>query len=298
MDAPPRFSLNHRVPGLADTLPPLLAAPASEALRAWVQRGEEGLAALWPELSLEPKSLAAALAERLPKDGDGLDGLDPAGLLLAAATLAGQSAAVACFDQVLRAEVRRAVSPLDTSNTLVDEVTQLARERLLVGSDGRPRLADYAGQGALAAWLRAVAVRLALNAKRPGAREEVVAQVPDTALADPDPELALLRSRHREQFKAAFAAAVAQLSPRERTLLRLTTLDGLTLAQAGKMYGKDASTVSRWLAAARATLLESTRRTLAETLRLGSGELDSVMRAADSELNLSISRLLRAADET
>lgn len=218
--------------------------------------------------------------------------LAEADLLLASATLAGDPAALATFDQLLRTEIRRAVGPLDTSNTLVEEVTQLAREKLLMGDK---RLREYSGEGALAAWIRAVAVRIALNAKRPGAREVPMEAVPDQPLADPDPELALLRARYREQFKEAFAQAVKGLTSRERTLLRLTTIDGLSLASVGQMYGKDASTVSRWLAASRQTLLETTRASLTATLGLTSGELDSVMRAADSELNLSISRLLHSS---
>jgi RNA polymerase sigma-70 factor (ECF subfamily) len=261
-------------------------------VEAWLDEGHEKLLMLWPGLTLQPEPLAKWLKPHL---GDKLGSLDAAGLLLAAGALAQQPSAVLCFDQLLKAEVRRAVGPLDKSNTLVDEATQLVRERLLFGG-GAPKLAEYSGQGALAAWLRAVAVRLALNAKRVGAREDAVASVPDTALADPDPELALLRARHCEQFKEAFAAAIGKLSPRERTVMRLTSLDGLTLLQVGQMYGKDQSTVSRWLATARQTLLTATREELAAKLKLTSAELDSVMRAADSELNLSISRLLQSAE--
>lgn len=279
-------------PRMSDLLAALSAAlPAASPLRAsphlaaWLTASRGALA---PTIEL-PAALAPLLARHLPSTVDDLADLAGADLLLASACLAGSPSALARFDEVLREEVRRAVAPLDTSNTLVDEVTQLAREKLLVPP---ARLAEYAGQGTLVGWLRAVAVRLALNAKRPGAREQPVSAVPDQPLADPDPELALLRARYRDEFRTAFAGAVRALTPRERTLLRLTTLDGLTLATVGQMYGKDASTISRWLAAARATLLERTRGTLAQTLRLSTAELDSVMRAADSELNLSISRLL------
>lgn len=181
--------------------------------------------------------------------------------------------------------------PIDPS--LIDEVAQQVREKLLV----EKRLAGFTAEGPLGAWLRAVAVRLALNARRPGAREVPCADLPDQPLADPDPELALLRARHRAAFKTAFEAAMHGLSSRERTLLRLTTLDGLSLASVGQMYGKDASTVSRWLAAAREALLEGTRAALATTLKLDSNGLDSVMRAADSELNVSLARLLEKSSQ-
>ncbi len=216
---------------------------------------------------------------------------DGADLLLAAACLANDARALGYLEALIVNEVRRAVSPLDTTNTLVDEVTQLVRQRLLMPP---PRLAEYSGQGSLGSWIRAVAVRVALNAKRPAAREEAVSTVPDQPIADADPELALLRSRYREEFRKAFAEAVGTLSPRDRTIMRLTALDGLTCAQVGQMYGKDASTVSRWLASSRAVLLEKTRHSLGSTLQLSPSALDSLMRVADSELDLSISRLLES----
>jgi RNA polymerase sigma-70 factor (ECF subfamily) len=243
--------------------------------------------ARWPSAPLDDATVVAHASTRL---GPGVAQLD---VVFAALTLAGHAAAQADFDALVRVEVRRAVAPIDPSPTFLDEVVQLVLTRLLVGAT--PRLAEYSGQGSLAAWLRAVAVRLALNARRPGAKEEAVAAVPDQPLADPDPELALLRRRYQAQFKRAFELAVQALTPRERTLLRLTTLDGLTLAQVGPMYGKDASTISRWLATARTTLLERTREALGAELKLSGSQLDSVMRAADSELNVSIFRLLQSS---
>lgn len=46
---------------------------------------------------------------------------------------------------------------------------------------------------------------------------ELLAHLPD---ANDSPELALLKQRCREDLRTGFAAAVAALTPRERTLLR------------------------------------------------------------------------------
>lgn len=209
------------------------------------------------------------------------------------AVIRGESAALETFDVLLKSEVRRAVSPLDGSGVLVDEVTQQLRERLLLpDASGRLKLEDYSGDGALPAWLRAVAMRTALNTRRVGAREDLVDELPDAPLANPDPELALLRARYKEAFRAAFATALTVLTPRDRTLLRLTTLDGLSYAQVGQMYGKDTSTISRWLQQVRAVLLEKTRGELSMELKLTDSALDSVMRAADSAMDLHLSQLL------
>ena len=85
---------------------------------------------------------------------------------------------------------------------------------------------------------------------------------------------------------------MASLSPRERTLLKLHTLDGLSLEQIGPLYKKDKSTISRWLAKAQQQLHEVTRAQLVSALALTPHELESVLRAAQSELSLSLSRLL------
>jgi len=103
-----------------------------------------------------------------------------------------------------------------------------------------------------------------------------------------------MRARYRASFKEAFAAAVAALTVRDRNVLRLHTLDGLTLARIGALYQKDTSTVSRWLEQVRLALRSSTREHLAAQLQLPSAELDSVMRAADAEMSVSLHRLLES----
>ncbi len=267
---------------LVEALRSVLPSASATTLEAWLTPSLP----LLERLTVDPQGVAQVLAPHLTGEVAGLQAYD---LVLAAAAVAGDAAALLELEALVVSEVRRAVTPIDSAPHVIDEVTQLVRERLLVQP---ARLADYAGQGPLGAWVRAVSVRVALNARRPGGREDLVSQVPEQPLLEPDPELALLRARHREAFRQAFGLAVEQLTARERTLLRLTTLDGLTLAQVGTMYGKDASTISRWLGAARQRLLEVTRERLATSLGVSGSALDSVMRAADSELNLSISRLL------
>jgi hypothetical protein len=55
------------------------------------------------------------------------------------------------------------------------------------------------------------------------------------------------------------------------------------------------STVSRWLTALRASVLEDVRVRLAERLGLAGNyaDVDSLIRAVQSELDLTLSRLLR-----
>jgi RNA polymerase sigma-70 factor (ECF subfamily) len=212
-------------------------------------------------------------------------------LALAQSCARGDAAAIARLDALLREEVSRAVRPIDPS--LVVDATQRVRERLLV-VDGTPapRISEYRGEGPLRGWVRAIAVRTALNLRRGAPPAQTLPSGSGAPLAANDPELELFRARYREPFRQAFAAAVAGLTSRDRTVLRLHSLDGATLKSIGVMYGKDESTVSRWLEKIRLALRERTRSELSQKLSLAPGEVDSVLRAADLEVSVSLARLL------
>jgi RNA polymerase sigma-70 factor (ECF subfamily) len=100
---------------------------------------------------------------------------------------------------------------------------------------GRPRIAGYTGRGSLGGWIKVVAVRQNLRRSPPQAVP------PDPggesgALADEDPELEFLRQQYGNVFAAAFEAAVAELTPRERNLLRYSVVDGLSIEQIAAIH--------------------------------------------------------------
>lgn len=213
-------------------------------------------------------------------------------LALARACAQGEPEALGRLEREYLPRVRVAVERVDGRAAFVDDALQVLRQRLLVGA--APRIGEYAGTGPLVSWLRAAAVRTALNLKRPGAREE---QGDDDALealplSGPTPELALLVERHRPAFKAAFRAALATLEPNERTLLKLQVVDGLSLERIGVVYAVNKSTVSRWLATAHGRLVEETRARLKADLALSGGELESLVRAMRSGIEISVAALL------
>jgi RNA polymerase sigma-70 factor (ECF subfamily) len=82
------------------------------------------------------------------------------------------------------------------------------------------------------------------------------------------------------------------LTPRQRSLLRLHVLDGVTLAQLARSYQVHRATIVRWLAQARAEILERTRVAMAQRLRLPEGELEALHLTVSSQLDLSLKRLL------
>lgn len=209
-------------------------------------------------------------------------------LELAKGCVRGDAAALsrfeATFKPVMLATARRFGS-LDFAN----EIAQAVRERLLVSVDGgKPRLAEYAGQGPLAGYVQAVTVRLALNRISADSRQPVLGDevVFDTADGRDDPEVAALKSRYRQEFKLAFADAMAELPADERAALRLFYIDGLQLADIGRLYGWSVPTASRRLAATRATVLKVTRGQLSTRLKLTTAEVDSVLRLIESRLSI------------
>jgi RNA polymerase sigma-70 factor, ECF subfamily len=290
-------------PSLSSLFIPYLrpAARSAAELPELELRLEELLAtarAPWPELPLPAATFLRHLAERFPEGSSpvvALQTLHAADLYLACACAHGLPAAHAALDAHFLPKVDAAVARVGGSGDEAVEVRQRLRERLLTSEEGRPpRIADYQGTGPLAAWLRAAAVRTALNLQRSDRRR---ARVEEEALAEGtvaggDLELDYLRQRHQADFQAALAEALAALPTRERTVLRLHFVEGLSLERIGGMYQTHKSTVSRWLSRAREDVLADVRRRLAERLQLSGEELQSLLRAVRSQLDASLSALL------
>jgi RNA polymerase sigma-70 factor (ECF subfamily) len=93
-------------------------------------------------------------------------------------------------------------------------------------------------------------------------------------------------------MKRAFHLAVAELEPRERNLLRMHLLDGLSIDQIGVFYRIHRATAFRWVAKARERVWDETRNRLREKLRLSPSEYDSILHQVRSQLDLSIERVL------
>src|SRR5262249_27868838 len=142
------------------------------------------------------------------------------------------------------------IARIDRSPAFAEEITQVVRERLLVRRDGAPpRIADYAGRGALASWLRVIAVRAALD-RRPDDDDDDSA-APDQLAADAAPQLAVLRPRHAAAMTEALREAVAALAPEQRVILRMYFASGQSTEQIAAVLRVNRSTAARRLVAAR-----------------------------------------------
>ncbi len=207
----------------------------------------------------------------------------------------GDPVALRRFEEHVGGEIAAAARAIDRDPAFVDEVAQATRVRLVV----EHRLATYRGAGPLRAWVAIAAQRIALNARRdaragpalpsaPG-RDDVLAELVDR---EPDPELRHLKTLYRAEFREALVAALAGLADRERAILRLRFVDGLELAQIGRLYRVHESTASRWISSALAEIQQSTHERLIARLAVTDDTAASVARMVQSQLDLSIARLL------
>jgi RNA polymerase sigma-70 factor (ECF subfamily) len=267
-------------------------AKLAERLAAWHATG----AAAWPGLELPPALFAGFVGARVRDTTPaGWASLHVADLYLACACAARVPGAVERFDRHVGATLAMFVRAIDAAPGFVDEVAQVLKAKLFVGrEDQPPRIGDYRGTGPLAAWVGVAAQRTALVLRRgesamTRAHRRAFEQDPDPTR---DPELAHLKRRYKGVFEEAFRDAFVALSDHHRALLRLHLCSGLTLERIGSIYSVNASTVWRWLDAARRRLLAETERLLHERLRVSSEEFASLARLVSSQLDVSVASLL------
>jgi len=270
-------------------------APLEAALREVAARG----AAAWPTVALPADVLAGYLGERAPADvppADWLTGARAADLFLACACAEGLPAALRAFEAAFGGQIGAYLHALRPSAQIVADTAQDLREKLFVGAfGGPPRIRQYTGQGPLGGWVRVTAVRIALDlieAQKVGERHRgEVEEIADAVVPQHDPDIGLLEARYRGEFMAAFREAMADLSPRERSLLRFTFVERLTPARLGVMYGVHRTTAMRWVEAAQEEVLSRTRAKLMERLQLSPSECDSLMGLLKSRIDLTLTSL-------
>jgi RNA polymerase sigma-70 factor (ECF subfamily) len=273
-------------------------APAADdaALAPELARALDDAHRAWPAVELPDEDFIDHLAARVRPDDDlpaVMRQLKIADLYLACAAAHGRPGAEQAFEHSLLARVGQFVSSIDTSPAFVADVAQALRIKLLVGSDGQGKLAQYSGRGALDSWVCAVAIRTAIDLRRAGGHEASDNErALDVLAATDDPELELLRQRYDGQFRAALEAALTALEARDRTLLRLYFIEQLPAAQIGKLYRVHETTILRRISRVRESVFAQVRAALSTTLRLSASEFDELLALLRSRLDVSVHRLL------
>jgi RNA polymerase sigma-70 factor (ECF subfamily) len=221
-----------------------------------------------------------------------------ADLALAQACARGEPHALVRFERELFGEIDAAHARFRNVSLTRDELRQAMRDRLFVARDGAPpRIASYQGRGDLRAWVRMATTRYLVDVVRAeSARPDRPAgddHFADAATSSDDPELAFLKRQYRAEFRAAFAAALSALDARDRNILRHRYIDGLEVNELATIYDIHRVSMSRTLARIRDDLLAGIRRELLKRMGSAGDDMDSLMRLIASQLELSLSGLLR-----
>lgn len=258
--------------------------------------GEDVLAAgaaRWPEVVVTPSqwqtwTAAYALDDGRPRSVE---------LFLTIASGHGVSAAIARLERdhltpmVESLRRRGALPAVDHA----DAVQRLAA-KLWVGTASRPpAILDYQGAGPLRIWLHVVLKRALISAQRQLARAPVSTSddAVIAALANgPAPDARLVAADSQAHVKAAYVHALGTLEPRQRLLLRMHICERLSIDHLAVTYQVNRVTVARWLDRARRQVGAEVRAWLTTRLALVDADLDSLLRAAREDFELSVGRLL------
>lgn len=242
----------------------------------------------WPSLTLSVEDFQH-YCERIPEDGEELRRAreHAAELYLCCACSIGNLAAIRIFERDAEEVARCTIARFTRNPERTQDTLQEFWRKLLVGPDAKVH--DYLGRGALMAWLRICAARIAIDRQRADrALSERETDLGD-CIADQafGPESTLMRARYSEPFRAALGRALSSLSRKERNLLRMHVVGRCSIDQIGRAYNVHRATAARWLEQMREHILLSVRTELKISgRRLTDSEFQSVARVVGGELEL------------
>ncbi len=241
------------------------------------------------EVPLAPAQFAAALESRSVEPRFAPD------VYLAAAIEHRVPAALTWLQQQVHRSVRGLSERVPVQ--LLADIESAVLELVAVGSDQRPaRIREYAARGPLVGWLQVLVSRMAQQrAEAPSTR--VADGALESALLDElehsgaGVELQVLRAKFHGALGASLRAAAQALPERDRALLRMHYVDAIGLDELGRAYQVHRATISRWLMAAREAYLVATRAELSRRTGVSAAEVDSVVRALQSQVDVSLRRV-------
>jgi RNA polymerase sigma-70 factor (ECF subfamily) len=151
----------------------------------------------------------------------------------------------------------------------------------------------YAGGGRMAALIRVAATRMGLRwlgqeRRKTGADDALG----DLSTGRSGPELQLMKEELRTHLKHEIEEAIASLDSRDRMFLRLNLLERVSIDQIAQLAGTHRATAARWIVRAKERLAQRVRARLAERWCLDDDSLPVVRTLIDSQLDLSLGRLL------
>jgi RNA polymerase sigma-70 factor (ECF subfamily) len=243
----------------------------------------------WPEVPLPAEDFIAFLGRCLP-DGADLASLRAGELHLVCAYALGIPGASQAIEERYVPRVEAALARIGTPAVTAADVLQELRARLVEMRAPRAGRKGYAGRGDLAAWLCVAAVREAGKRRERQKRERPIQESEAMLLAspDPDPELALAFRTYKIELEEAFREALAELSQRERNVLRYHFVEGLSIDQLGAVYGVHRATAARWITRARDALCMRTRELFTQRVSLSQAGFQRMLCLLESQLSVRL----------
>jgi RNA polymerase sigma-70 factor, ECF subfamily len=248
------------------------------------------------------RSVAHRFANTAPPDSRAvqnfLDSLHIADLCLACACSDGNAAAWDFFVTQYRPQLYRAARAIageGPARELADSLyAELYGLREVAGR--RKSLFDYfLGRSKLATWLHAVLAQRHVDGFRRSRNTESIddgetgqRSEPEAPRGAPDPE----RERYLVMLQAVLMNALGLLEPRDRLRLAYYYLDGLTLAQIGRLLGEHEATVSRKLERTRRDVRRKIDAALRREKKLSDAQLQLCYEYAREEWPFDLTRAL------
>lgn len=233
-----------------------------------------------------------------------LDSLQAADLALARACSEGNSAAWDFFVARYRPELYRAARAIageSASGELADSLyAELYGLREVAGQ--RKSLFDYfLGRSKLSTWLHAILAQRHVDGLRRARHTESLDDDEDSAgrpepAAPEQPSSDPERERYLVMLQAAVQSVLATLEPRDRLRLAYYYVDGLTLAQIGKLTAEHEATVSRKLERTRREVRKQVDAALRREKKLNDAQLQRCYEYAREEWPFDLTRALSARD--
>jgi RNA polymerase sigma-70 factor (ECF subfamily) len=247
--------------------------------------------ARWPNVVVEGRALDQYVLDRNLALGV-LSAPLRADLYLAVGCFSDTPTAVQTFLGEYGGTIAGVARQFDPSPAFADEVTQRLAETLFVdrAKAGR-RIGQYRATGPLGSWVRTAARRIALRMRKSETNEKLVSDelLISEVAAVCDQELALTKSHSAVAFRSALQKAIKNLEGRERTLMKLHLVAGLTTVQIAKSFHLSQSSVSRNIRSSARKILDEVKRDLRSSLGATSSDVDSLFELVQSQVDLTLS---------
>jgi RNA polymerase sigma-70 factor (ECF subfamily) len=217
-------------------------------------------------------------------------------LYLALACGAGDKAALYALQTRYFPTIEDYLARSGFDTRLRQDVFQQVLLRLCAGET--PTILSYGGRAALSSWLHIAVFRFAITLAGKAnlaTKHDSELSIQKLASSGSDPETHAMLETAKPMFQAALQRTIAELRDRDKTLLRLSFLDGLSIDAIGAMYGVHRATAARWICDIRQRILLNIQNILGTEFGLRSSEFESLAHLVHAELHLSLSRIFGTA---